>query len=52
MSNQNIILILVLLLLVGCFPRWGYNTSWGYGPFGLIGGFLVILLFLRVFGVI
>ncbi len=41
-----ILLILLILLLVGAFPRWGYNQNWGYGPSGVLGLVLVILLIL------
>lgn len=50
MSTQTILLVLVIFLLVFSFPRWGYNTSWGYGPFGVVGLLLVILLILRLLG--
>ena len=26
-----ILLIVLVLLLLGAFPRWGYNQNWGYG---------------------
>jgi Protein of unknown function (DUF3309) len=39
-----ILLIILILLLVGAFPRWGYNQNWGYGPSGLLGLVLVLLL--------
>ena len=29
-----ILLILLILLLVGALPRWGYSSGWGYGPSG------------------
>jgi len=46
----TILLILLILLLLGAFPRWGYNQNWGYGPSGLLGLVLlvvVVLLLLR-----
>lgn len=45
-----ILLIILILLLVGAFPRWGYNSSWGYGPSGLLGLGLVIVLVLILLG--
>src|SRR4051812_26623603 len=39
-----ILLILVVLLLVGAFPTWPYARNWGYGPSGILGLLLVILL--------
>jgi sterol desaturase/sphingolipid hydroxylase (fatty acid hydroxylase superfamily) len=42
----TLLLIVLVLLLLGAFPRWGYNQNWGYGPSGLIGLILVIVLIL------
>ncbi len=47
-----ILLILVILLLVGGLPTWGYSRKWGYGPTGGLGLVLVILLLLVLTGVI
>ena len=33
----TILIILLILMLVGAVPRWGYNSGWGYGPSGLVG---------------
>jgi len=45
-----IILILLILLLVGAMPRWGYSRNWGYGPTGLLGVILVVVLILMLLG--
>jgi len=45
-----ILLFLVILLLVGALPRWGYSRNWGYGPMGGLGFVLVILLVLMLLG--
>ena len=50
MSMGTILLILLILLLVGVFPRWGYSQSWGYAPFGGLGLVFLILLILVVTG--
>jgi hypothetical protein len=42
----TILIILVILLLIGALPRWGYSSGWGYGPSGLLGLILVIVLVL------
>jgi hypothetical protein len=39
-----IIVIILVLLLVGGLPAWPYSSGWGYGPSGLVGILLVILL--------
>ena len=38
-----IIVIILILLLVGAVPRWGYNRGWGYGPSGLLGVILIVV---------
>ena len=44
-----LLLILLVLLLVGGLPTWGYSRNWGYGPSGLLSVLLVVLLLLLVF---
>ena len=43
-----LILILLVLLLVGALPTWGYSGNWGYGPSGLLGLILIIVLVFAV----
>jgi hypothetical protein len=45
-----ILLIILILLLAGAFPRWGYNQNWGYGPSGFLGVILVVVLILILLG--
>jgi hypothetical protein len=44
-----ILLILLILLLFGGLPRWGYH-SYGYGPSGIVGLILIIVLILFLLG--
>lgn len=46
----TILLVLLILLLLGGLPTWGYSRSWGYGPTGLIGTILIIYLVLVLLG--
>lgn len=46
----TILLILLILLLVGALPSWGYSRGWGYGPSGLVSLLLIIVLVLLVMG--
>ena len=46
----TVLVILLILLLIGAFPRWGYSSGWGYGPSGLVGIVLVIVLVLALTG--
>jgi len=41
-----ILLVVLVLLLLGGLPRWGYSRNWGYGPSGGLGLLVVILLVL------
>ena len=45
-----LLLVLVLALLFGAWPRWGYSRGWGYGPSGGLGVILIILLVLVLMG--
>jgi len=47
-----VLMILLVLLLLGAVPAWPYSRSWGYGPSGILGLVLVILLLLMLFNVV
>lgn len=46
----TILIIVLILLLIGAFPRWGYSRSWGYFPSGGLGLVLVIVVILVLLG--
>ena len=46
----TILVIVLILLLVGALPNWGYSRGWGYGPSGGLGLVVVILLILVLMG--
>jgi len=50
MTLGTILLIVVVLLLIGAIPSWPHSRSWGYGPSGLLGLVLVVLIILFVMG--
>jgi hypothetical protein len=50
MSVGLIVLIVLILMLVGTVPTWGYSNGWGYGPSGGVGLILVIVLVLLLLG--
>lgn len=50
MSVTTILIIILILILVGAFPGWGHSANWGYGPSGMIGAILVVLLILMLLG--
>lgn len=45
-----ILLIILILLLVGAFPRWDHSANWGYAPSGLLGIVLIIVIVLLLTG--
>lgn len=45
-----VIVIILILLLVGAVPRWGYSRGWGYGPSGLLGIILIVVIILLLLG--
>jgi hypothetical protein len=45
----RVLLILVLLLLlIGSLPTWGYSSGWGYYPSGGFGLILLVILVLAL----
>ena len=50
MSIGTIILIVLILMLVGVIPTWPHSRSWGYGPSGILGIVVVVLLLLILTG--
>jgi hypothetical protein len=46
MSLGTILLIILVLLLIGALPNWGYSRAWGRGPAGIIGIILIVVLIL------
>lgn len=46
----TILLVILVLMLIGAVPRWGYSADWGYGPSGIVGFILVVVLILVLVG--
>jgi hypothetical protein len=49
MTIGTILLIILVLVLIGSLPAWPYSGGWGYGPSGVAGLLVVILLLLVLF---
>jgi len=47
---MTLLLVLLLLLLIGSVPAWGYSRDWGYYPSGTVGLILIILIIMLVLG--
>ena len=46
----TIILLVLVVLLVATLPSWRYSRTWGYGPSGLLGLVLILVLILWLLG--
>jgi hypothetical protein len=46
----TILIIILILLVIGAVPRWGYSSGWGYGPSGILGVILVVVIILVLLG--
>ena len=45
---STVLIVILILILLGALPTWGYSSNWGYGPGGIVGTILVIGLFLVI----
>jgi len=48
-----LLVVLIVLLLVGgvgAYPSWGYSSNWGYGPSGILGLILVVIVVMALLG--
>jgi hypothetical protein len=50
MPLSTILIIVLILVLIGTLPTWPHSRAWGYGPSGIVGVILVILLILALTG--
>ena len=46
----TILLIILILILIGALPTWPHSRSWGYGPSGISGLIVVILIVMLLTG--
>jgi len=46
----TILLIVLVLLVIGALPTWPHSRNWGYGPSGIAGLIVVVLLILLLTG--
>jgi hypothetical protein len=49
-SIGTILLIVLILILIGVLPTWPHARSWGYGPSGIAGIVVLVLIVLLVTG--
>ena len=47
---STVLIVILILILIGALPRWGYSRGWGYGPGGIVGLLLIIIIILALTG--
>jgi uncharacterized protein DUF3309 len=46
----TVLIILLIMALLGVFPRWSHSRNWGYAPSGGVGTILLIVIVLVLLG--
>ena len=46
----TILIIILILINVGGLPTWPHSADWGYGPSGLLGLIVIVLVVLLLMG--
>ncbi len=46
----TILLVILVLMLLGAFPRWNHSRNWGYMPTGGLGIVILVLVVLLLLG--
>jgi len=50
MTLTTILILILILILIGAVPSWPYSRGWGYGPSGIVGVILLVVLVLILMG--
>ncbi|MDO8455868.1 MAG: DUF3309 family protein [Burkholderiaceae bacterium] len=50
MSLGTILLIILILMLIGVVPSWPHSRGWGYGPSGVLGLVVIVIVVLLLMG--
>ncbi|PBC19911.1 DUF3309 domain-containing protein [Mesorhizobium sp. WSM4307] len=50
MPISTLVIVILILVLIGAVPAWPHSRSWGYGPSGIVGVVLVVVLVLLLMG--
>lgn len=46
----TILLVILILALIGAFPAWPHSRNWGYGPSGVTGLLVIVLIVMLLTG--
>ena len=47
---STLLIVVLVLLLLGALPTWGYSSGWGWGPSGIVGVLVIILIVMLLTG--
>ena len=50
MGLGTILLIVLILILIGAVPAWPHSRGWGYGPSGVLGLVVPVLVVMLLMG--
>lgn len=50
MAISTLLIIILIVLLIGAVPSWPHARSWGYGPSGILGLALLVVIVLALMG--
>ena len=50
MSNETLLLIIIIALVLVSLPSWPYSKSWGYRPTGVLTVLLAVFLIWAIAG--
>jgi len=50
MGISTLLIIILIVLLIGAVPTWPHARSWGYGPSGILGLVLLVVIILALTG--
>jgi hypothetical protein len=50
MTLGMVLLIVLVLVVLGVIPTWPHSRGWGYGPSGVVGLLVVVLIVMLVTG--
>lgn len=50
MAISTLLIIILIVLLIGAVPTWPHARNWGYGPSGILGLALLVVIILALMG--
>lgn len=46
----TILLVILVLVLIGAIPSWSHSRNWGYGPSGVLGLVVIVVIIMLLTG--